>query len=151
MKKTSFLLPLGVFLIALAAGLALFQNKSKLGMGNYAELDWRDLAELEYTTGEAPEKLKQQDKKEIRIPGFMVPLEDNQKEVTEFLLVPSPQACIHVPPPPPNQMVYVHMEKGAKYLYGPIWVYGEFQIRSKRHMYGESSFSMIGVKVEQYK
>lgn len=151
MKKTSFLLPLGIFLIALAAGLAFFQSKSKFGVSHYVELDWRDLAELEYTTGEAPEKLKQQDQKEIRIPGFMVPLEDNQKEVTEFLLVPSPQACIHVPPPPPNQMVYVHMEEGAKYIYGPIWVYGEFHIMSKRHMYGESSFTMKGLKVEQYR
>jgi hypothetical protein len=38
-----------------------------------------------------------------RGPGYMVPLEDNLREVTEFLLVPCPGACIHVPPPPPNQ------------------------------------------------
>src|SRR5262245_46060544 len=36
-----------------------------------------------------------------RVPGYMDPLEDNLEEVTEFLLVPYPGACIHVPPPPP--------------------------------------------------
>ncbi len=154
MKKLNWILPAGVFLISLAVGLILFKNKGMMGgMGNYAELEWKDLGELDYNTGESSEKLKASDNKDLRIPGFMVPLEDNQKLVTEFLLVPSPQACIHVPPPPPNQMVHITMESGReiKAMYGPIWIYGKFQLRSKRHMYGESSFSMKGVKVEPYR
>ena len=44
----------------------------------------------------------------IEIPGFIVPLsEDSEGLVTEFFLVPYVGACIHVPPPPPNQIVYV--------------------------------------------
>jgi uncharacterized protein len=153
MKKIGWLIPVGVFLICLAAGLAIFQNKSHLGIGPFTELDWRDLSDFDYVSGKGPQKLNDQDNKEVRIPGFMVPLEDNQKNVTEFLLVPSPQACIHVPPPPPNQMVHVLMRPGAeaKYIYGPIWISGVFKIHSKRHMYGESSFMMEGIKVEAYK
>ena len=36
----------------------------------------------------------------IRIPGFIVPLENQRGQVTEFLLVPYFGACIHTPPPP---------------------------------------------------
>lgn len=145
---------IGVFLISVAAGVALFQNKSHLGIpGNVKELDWRDLSELDYVTGAASQKLKDSDGKEVRIPGFMVPLEDNSKKVSEFLLVPSPQACIHVPPPPPNQMVHIQMEEGSETeaAFGPIWIYGVFSLHSKRHMYGESSFIMKGIKVEPYR
>ena len=44
----------------------------------------------------------------------MVPLEDDLDVVTEFLLVPYAGACIHVPPPPPNQIVYVKMDKNTQ-------------------------------------
>jgi hypothetical protein len=154
MKKTNWILMVGVFLISAAAGIALFQNKARLGLvTDYKELDWRDLGELDYVTGVASQKLKDSDNKEVRIPGFMVPLEDNSKKVTEFLLVPSPQACIHVPPPPSNQMVYVQMEEGreTEAAFGPIWIYGTLSLHSKRHMYGESSFTMKGIKVEPYR
>ena len=45
--------------------------------------------------------------KQVRIAGFVVPLVFDQTEVNEFLLVPFVGACIHVPPPPPNQMILV--------------------------------------------
>src|SRR5947209_3627279 len=57
---------------------------------------------------------QQLDGKTVSIPGFMVPLEDDLSQVTEFLLVPFAGACIHVPPPPPNQMVFVKMSSDAK-------------------------------------
>ena len=47
------------------------------------------------------------DGKTIRLPGYLLPLEFSGKDVTEFLLVPWVGACIHTPPPPPNQIVYV--------------------------------------------
>ena len=111
------------------------------------------MAELDYVSGAAPKSVKDLDGAHVRIPGFMVPLEDNSKDVTEFLLVPSPQACIHVPPPPPNQMVLVEMQEGRETAaaYGPIWVYGVLSLKSKRHMYGESSYTMTGYKIEPYK
>ncbi len=153
MKRTNWMLLVGIMMISVAAGVALFQNKDRLVNSNYKEVDWRDLGELDYVSGAAPKSLKDLDDAQVRIPGFMVPLEDNSKNVTEFLLVPSPQACIHVPPPPPNQMVLVQMQEGHETTtaYGPIWVYGKLSLKSKRHMYGESSYSMSGVKIEPYK
>ena len=62
----------------------------------------------------------------IRIPGYALPLEYDGKQVTEFLLVPWVGACIHTPPPPPNQIVYVALEKGfeVRSRFEPVWVTG---------------------------
>jgi uncharacterized protein len=53
------------------------------------------------------------DGKRVRIPGFVVPVGLVGQTVTEFLLVPYYGACIHVPPPPPNQIVLVRLAKGV--------------------------------------
>jgi hypothetical protein len=44
---------------------------------------------------------------EVTISGFMVPLRFEADRVSQFLLVPYAGACIHVPPPPPNQIILV--------------------------------------------
>lgn len=62
---------------------------------------------------------------EAKLPGYIVPLEISEAGlVTEFLLVPYYGACIHVPPPPSNQIVYVKTAKGVQMdeLYQPFWV-----------------------------
>lgn len=69
--------------------------------------------------------------KSIRIPGFVVPLVfDDDQRITEFLLVPFFGACIHLPPPPPNQVIYAKYEKGIVLdaLYDPFWVRGKLTI-----------------------
>ncbi|MFT5796278.1 MAG: hypothetical protein ACI84R_000324 [Candidatus Azotimanducaceae bacterium] len=43
----------------------------------------------------------------VRLPGFIVPIEYSGTGVTAFMLVPFVGACIHVPPPPANQLVFV--------------------------------------------
>jgi len=71
--------------------------------------------------------IKEMDGQRIRIPGFIVPLEfGEKKKVTQFFLVPYFGACIHVPPPPPNQIIFVTSKKGLaiKELYDPLWIYG---------------------------
>ncbi|NMH59934.1 DUF3299 domain-containing protein [Alteromonas ponticola] len=62
----------------------------------------------------------------VKIPGFVVPLEGTAELTTEFLLVPYFGACIHVPPPPSNQIVYVKFEQGVpiENLSDAIWVTG---------------------------
>jgi hypothetical protein len=62
----------------------------------------------------------------IRIPGFVVPLESKGREVSEFLLVPYFGACIHVPPPPANQIIHVVAAKPVKDLRAmdSVWVSG---------------------------
>ena len=64
---------------------------------------------------------------QIRIPGYLLPLEFDGDKVTEFFLVPYVGACIHVPPPPPNQIVHVVTETPFATdggLYTPVWVNG---------------------------
>ena len=62
----------------------------------------------------------------ITMPGYMLPLEYDGKKVTEFLLVPWVGACIHTPPPPPNQIVYVKANApfASKGMFQPIQVTG---------------------------
>ncbi len=65
--------------------------------------------------------------KNIRMPGYLLPLEFKDKKVTEFLLVPWVGACIHSPPPQANQIVHVKMAKGFETnggMYTPVWVNG---------------------------
>ena len=62
----------------------------------------------------------------VKIPGFVVPLEGDADNITEFLLVPYFGACVHVPPPPSNQIVYVKFSEGVPItnLYDAVWVTG---------------------------
>ena len=65
--------------------------------------------------------------KNIRIPGYLLPLEFEDKKVVEFLLVPWVGACIHTPPPPANQIVHVKLNKGfdiGDNAFTPVWVNG---------------------------
>lgn len=72
--------------------------------------------------------------KTVRLPGYVLPLEMSGLKVTEFLLVPYVGACIHTPPPPPNQIVLVKTpaNKGykSKQLYEPVWVTGVVSVQS---------------------
>lgn len=65
-------------------------------------------------------------KTNIRIAGYLLPLEFADLGVTEFLLVPYVGACIHVPPPPPNQLIQVKLSEPmiSTELYFPVWVAG---------------------------
>lgn len=67
------------------------------------------------------------DGKLIRLPGYLLPLDFSGKLVSEFLLVPWVGACIHTPPPPPNQIVHVRPEKPIEMMgvYAPVWVTGK--------------------------
>lgn len=152
-KYARFALTVVVFFASLAGGFYVFRKAANFSLGNAVQVDWRLLADLDYVTGKATGELSSLDGAEVRVPGFMVPLEDNSKRVTEFLLVPSPQACIHVPPPPPNQMVLVQMASGSgvEVAFGPVWVYGILRIQPKRHLFGESSFQMEGSHIETYR
>lgn len=142
---------IGVLILAIVAGASLYQRFSGSSLTNGIEVDWRLLGEMDYITGKATSELKALEGKAVKIPGFMVPLEDDQREVIEFLLVPTPQACIHAPAPPPNQMVYVKMRKGTAAAMGPIWVYGTLNLVTKKSMYGEASFELSGEVIEPYR
>lgn len=116
-------------------------------------IDWKVLGGLNYLTGEKSETLEQLDGKQVRVPGFIVPLDDFAEEVTEFLLVPYFGACVHVPPPPPNQMVYVTMKGGKKHKIGwwdPVYIEGILTIEQYDSAYGAAGFQMEVEKVTEY-
>lgn len=72
------------------------------------------------------------DGRPIRMPGYLLPLEFSPNGQNDFLLVPYLGACIHVPPPPPNQIVFVKTVKPfvVKELYTPVWVTGRMSTTS---------------------
>lgn len=116
-------------------------------------LDWRVLAGLDYASGKATDTLKKLDGKLVRIPGFVVPLDDFQEDGAEFLLVPYYGACVHTPPPPPNQIVMVEMagRKSIKLnLFDAIWMSGRLKIASIESPYGTVGYQLEGTKVEPY-
>ncbi len=116
-------------------------------------IDWKVLGGLNYLTGEKSETLAKLHGKQVRVPGFIVPLDDFAEEVTEFLLVPYFGACVHVPPPPPNQMVYVRMKGGKKHRIGwwdPVYIEGKLTIEQYDSAYGAAGFQMEAEKVTEY-
>jgi hypothetical protein len=91
--------------------------------------------------------------KQIRIPGFIVPLElDENKYATEFFIVPYFGACIHMPPPPPNQMIYSSLDIGVEVenLYDPFWFEGTLTIETNHNSLGTSSYGLILDNVVPY-
>lgn len=91
--------------------------------------------------------------KPVKIPGFVVPLEfDDYQTITQFFLVPFFGACIHVPPPPPNQIIFVESEKGFKLeaLYDPIWVSGILRSSILETELGTSAYMINMQHMEMY-
>lgn len=71
------------------------------------------------------------DGKAIKIPGYLLPLAFDEAGVREFLLVPYVGACIHTPPPPRNQIIFIHAATPFKVngLYMPVWVSGRMSTK----------------------
>ena len=90
----------------------------------------------------------------VKIPGFIVPLDVGKDGmVSEFFLVPYFGACIHVPPPPPNQIVYVRMDKGMALdsIYEAYWITGKLKVTNKTTRLGAAAYQLAGTKIEIYK
>lgn len=81
----------------------------------------------------------------VKIPGYVVQLEGDDRRVTEFLLVPYFGACIHVPPPPPNQIIHVKFPEGVPYAvtYDAVWVSGTIKVDRS-----ESDIAVTGYVIE---
>jgi len=91
--------------------------------------------------------------REVMLPGYIVPLGISERgEVNEFLLVPYFGACIHVPPPPSNQIVYVTSERGVKLeaLYQPFWVTGPMQVEQTESDLANAGYRIVASAIEPY-
>jgi len=89
----------------------------------------------------------------VRIPGFVVPLEfDDDQTITQFFLVPYFGACLHMPPPPPNQIVLVDVPGGFKLeaLYTPFWISGVLKTAVTENVVATSAYTMEMRSFELY-
>ncbi|EMK6667535.1 DUF3299 domain-containing protein [Vibrio fluvialis] len=67
---------------------------------------------------------------DMKLGGFLVPLEMEGLVGTQFILVPTAGACIHTPPPPANQTILVDFPEGYQMqsLYTPVWIEGDIKV-----------------------
>jgi hypothetical protein len=89
----------------------------------------------------------------VRLAGYVVPLEYSTGAIRDFLLVPYFGACIHTPPPPPNQIIHVNPARPLKSESASeaVWVSGVLEtVRSETGM-GNAGYRMRGVTVTPYR
>lgn len=90
------------------------------------------------------------DGKRVQIGGYVVPLDFDATTVKEFLLVPFVGACIHVPPPPANQIIYVKSALGfeVKGQFDPVYVTGKLTTTPASTGLADTGYSIEAEKVE---
>lgn len=145
--------------------------KSKTDAEGYTEVDWTELMphdELDRLRravavdhrGEKPmaqfgsfHTVTTYTDKKIRLPGYVVPVTiDADQRMTEFLFVPYFGACIHVPPPPPNQLVFVHLAQPVKAPdpWDPQWLRGELKTVRFDGDVASAAYTMAAATMKPY-
>ncbi len=143
------------------------------GASELREIDWLEmippdeLAELEKMSeieidhnSDAPAPIlgsgrtvEKMDGAKGKLPGYIVPLQtDARNRVTEFFLVPYYGACIHVPPPPGNQIVYVKPEQPIENveIWNPYWIEGTMRIQPQSNDVASASYSFDATRILPY-
>ena len=88
----------------------------------------------------------------IKMPGFIIPFDIGVKGVTEFMLVPYTGACIHMPPPPANQLVMVNAKTPwpSDDLWNPVWVIGMMRMQLQTTDLGLTGYAIVADQMEVY-
>lgn len=88
----------------------------------------------------------------VRIPGYLIGLDFDGIAVTAGLLVPYVGACIHVPPPPPNQLVFVTVDEPYESagLFEPVWVTGVLGTTATETQLAEVGYGITAGRIEPY-
>lgn len=88
----------------------------------------------------------------VRLPGFVVPLDVTEGKLASLLLVPYFGACIHQPPPPPNQIVHVSFVEPVEVesMYDPVWITGRMRQEIYSGGLAEAGYAMDAQGVERY-
>ena len=97
--------------------------------------------------------VKELNETKIRIPGYTVPFEYGANaEITEFLLVPYYGACLHAPPPPPNQTVFAMTDEPIKLrdLAQAVWIEGTMYTQTQESELADAAYTIRVEKVEIY-
>jgi len=88
----------------------------------------------------------------VKLPGYIVPLEEARGELKEFLLVPYFGACIHTPPPPANQIVHVVMTRPVRGYRSmeAVWISGTLTTERQDSSMGTSGYRLQAGAIERY-
>jgi hypothetical protein len=97
-----------------------------------------------------PATVAELDGKNVSIGGYVVPLDFDATTVKEFLLVPFVGACIHVPPPPANQIIYVKTDKGFEVggMFDPVTVTGKINTSEAFTGLADAGYTITADSVE---
>lgn len=97
--------------------------------------------------------VKELNQTKVRIPGYTVPFEFGANaEISEFLLVPYYGACLHAPPPPPNQTVFAIAEEPIKLrnLTQAVWLEGTLYTQTQESELADAAYTIRIERVEKY-
>ena len=97
--------------------------------------------------------VKELNGKKIRIPGYTVPFEYGaDAQIKEFLLVPYFGACIHSPPPPPNQTIFIMADKPIKMndLAQAVWIEGTIYTQTQESDLADAAYTIKLTSIEEY-
>jgi hypothetical protein len=88
----------------------------------------------------------------VRLPGFIIPIEYSGSGVTAFILVPFVGACVHVPPPPANQLVFVTTQTPYENagLFEAVNVIGMFGTASMTTQLAEIGYALSADQIEPF-
>ncbi len=88
----------------------------------------------------------------VKLPGFILPVDWSSAGVTSFVLVPYVGACIHTPPPPPNQLVYVTTKTPwpSEQLWDAVWVSGQMKTQLQTTELAQTGYAIAARKIETY-
>lgn len=118
------------------------------GVQANSTVTWSLLATLDETSASVPAPIQAVQGTTRTIAGYMVPLNEDfmAETVAEFFLVPDPIACIHGPPPPINQVVYVEMTEPVPidYDFRGVRVTGTFVIPDRDPVHGFMGYELVG-------
>ena len=131
-----------------------YEEMRDIGKGNIVDgspLALQRMRELRQIWDNAPTN-KALDGQAVKLPGYIVSLEETKEGLKEFLLVPYFGACIHSPPPPANQIIYVVSGRPVKGFSAmdTVWVTGTLSVSRKESEMGASGYRMAASSIARY-
>lgn len=129
----------------------LFNNPELDNLDDYSPKAQLLMDHMMQTLASAP-VVASMDGRMVSIPGFVVPLEGVGDVVDRFFLVPYFGACIHVPPPPSNQIVDVHYQPGTRVesLYDAVLISGRLTTEVFSHEMGTAGYRLEAYRIQPY-
>ncbi len=88
----------------------------------------------------------------VRIPGYIIPIDMDGTGVTSFILAPFIGACVHVPPPPANQLIFVTTQEPyeTKGLFEAVNVTGMFGVSSISTQLADIGYALSADEIEPF-